>query len=111
MPTASSSEGVHQAVRHYLTMLGDIALAGEIPLGDLLQRIVETARHLLDARYAALGVFDAQGRVRDFYTDGLTLDERARIQSLPVGTGLLGYIVRERRIVRCARIHDHPASV
>lgn len=111
MRTASSSEGVHLGVRQYLTMLGDIALAGEIPLGDLLQRIVETARHLLNARYAALGVFDGQGRVRDFYTDGLSTDERARIQSLPVGTGLLGYIVRERRIVRCARIHDHPASV
>lgn len=111
IPAVSRGERAHQTVSQHLIMLEDIALAGEIPLGDLLQRIVEAARHLLNARYAALGVFDGRGRVRDFYTDGITPEERDRIESLPIGTGLLGYIVSERRLVRCPRIPDHPASV
>lgn len=101
----------NRLLRTYLATLGDIALAGELPLRELLQRIVEIAKELLHARYAALGVFDERGRVTEFFTAGLTAEERAAIPHLPVGAGLLGYIVRERRIVRCARIADHPASV
>jgi PAS domain S-box-containing protein len=93
-----------------LTTLGDIALAGEVPLDALLQRIVEVARGLLHARYAALGVFDAQGRVTKFFTTGITAEERDRIGPLPIGSGLLGHIVKERRIVRTPRMADHPAS-
>ena len=95
----------------YLATLGDIALAGEIPLDELLQRIVELARTLLNARYAALGVFDATGKVERFYTAGISAEERAGIGSLPVGAGLLGLIVAERRIVRIPSIADHPRSV
>lgn len=109
--SVTQSDSATPRLRQYLTTLGDIALAGELPLDDLLQRIVEMARSLLHARYAALGVFDAKGRVRRFYTAGITAEERARIGPLPVGTGLLGHIVTERRIVRCAQIADHPASV
>jgi len=108
---ATQPDSAIPSPRQYLATLGDIALAGEVPLDDLLQRIVEMAKTLLHARYAALGVFDATGQVRQFYTAGITAEERARIGPLPVGTGLLGYIVKERRIVRCARIADHSASV
>jgi PAS domain S-box-containing protein len=101
----------NRLLRRYLGTLGDIALAGELPLPDLLQRIVEIARDLLHARYAALGVLDGHGRVTALYTAGLSAEERAAIPHLPVGAGLLGYIIRERRIVRCRRIADHPASV
>ncbi len=110
-PTLEQARREIATLRGYLATLGDIALAGEVPLDDLLQRIVDSARDLLQARYAALGVFDARGKVRQFYTSGLTAEERARIGSLPVGAGLLGLIVRERRIVRVPRIADHPASV
>ena len=98
-------------LRRHLLTLGEIALAGEVPLDDLLQRIVDAARTLLGARYAALGVFDPQWRVKQFFTAGLTTEERAQIGALPVGTGLLGLIVQERRIVRIARMADHPASI
>jgi GAF domain-containing protein len=98
------------ALREHLATIGRIALAGEIPLDDLLQRLVETARSLLRARYAALGVFDTQGRVCQFFTAGLSAEERARIGALPVGKGLLGLLVREPQLVRIDRIADHPAS-
>src|SRR5205814_1440976 len=89
----------------------DLALAEEIPLDALLQRIVDTARALLHAQYAAIGVFDASDRVTRFIVSGLSDDVRARIGPLPRGAGLLGHIVKEPRVVRVARIADHPASV
>jgi PAS domain S-box-containing protein len=98
-------------LRRYLRILGDIALAGEVPLEDLLQRIVDAARTLLHARYAALGTFDSQGTVTRFITSGITSEERADIGPLPKGAGLLGLIVRERRVIRTPRIRDHAASV
>jgi PAS domain S-box-containing protein len=98
-------------LRRYLSTLGDLTLTGEVPLDDLLQRIVDTAQTLLGARYAALAVFDPHRRVKQFYTAGLTTEERTQIGALPVGAGLLGLIVQERRIVRIGRMADHPASV
>lgn len=99
------------ALRRYLVALGEIALAGEAPLDALLQRIVDEARVLLHARYAALGAFDEQGRVKQFFTAGISPEERRKIGSLPTGAGLLGLIIKERRVIRVARIADHPSSV
>ena len=39
-----------------------IALAGELTLEGVLQRIVEAAAELTGARYAALGVLDPSGQ-------------------------------------------------
>jgi PAS domain S-box-containing protein len=101
----------NHTLRQHLATLGEIALAGEIPLDSLLQRIVETARAVLKAQYAALGVFDQNQRVTQFFTDGISAEQRDRLGALPVGSGLLGLIVRERRIIRVPCIADHPASV
>ena len=38
-----------------------IALSSELSLDELLQKLVETAAELTDARYAALGVIDESG--------------------------------------------------
>lgn len=46
---APQPESTFPNPRQYLTMLGDIALAGEVPLDDLLQRSVEVARSLPQA--------------------------------------------------------------
>jgi PAS domain S-box-containing protein len=111
VPTFDQLQNENHVLRQHLATLGEIALAGEIPLDELLQKIVETSRSLLHARYAALGLFDANQRVTHFFTAGLSPQERQRIGSLPIGTGLLGLIVHERRIVRVPRIADHAASV
>jgi GAF domain-containing protein len=39
-----------------------VALASELSLDAVLQKIVETAAELTDAQYAALGVIDPSGR-------------------------------------------------
>ena len=112
-PTATLHQlrSENAVLRQHLATLGQISLAGELPRDDLLQQIVETGRALLNARFAALGLFDSHQRVTHFFTSGLSIEQRLRIGTLPVGSGLLGHIVQVRRIVRVPRISGHPMSV
>jgi signal transduction histidine kinase len=89
-----------------------MALARELSLDDLLGQLVETARDVLGARYAALGVLnDERTGLATFVTSGLTDEERARIGHLPRGRGILGVLIREARPLRLERIDDDPRSV
>jgi signal transduction protein with GAF and PtsI domain len=71
-------------------------LAAERSLDAVLQRIVEVACRLLQARYGALGTLDAAGALDRFVTTGLDEEQRARMGSLPTGRRILGVAVRER---------------
>lgn len=95
-----------------LAVLSDaiVSLAAERSLGRVLQRIVDLARDVLNARYAALGVADADGRIIEFITSGLTPQERAAIGPLPRGHGLLGVLIREGKPVRIPNIGRDPRS-
>lgn len=86
------------------------AIAEILDLEAVLQVIVERVRDLVDARYAALGIADASGRLERFITVGLTAETRAAIGPLPVGHGLLGVIIRESRTLRIPDIAAHPDS-
>ena len=86
------------------------AIAGVLAIDDVLQLIVDRVRDLVDARYAALGIADADGRIERFITAGLDPHERAAIGPLPAGRGLLGLIIREGRSYRIPSIGDHPDS-
>jgi signal transduction histidine kinase len=86
------------------------AIAGELDLGRVLQLIVDSVRDLVGARYAALGTFDAAGRIERFITGGIADDLRARIGPLPQGHGLLGTIIRDGVTLRIPDISRHPDS-
>lgn len=77
-----------------------ILLTSRLELDTVMQRVVDMAAELLDARYAALGIADADGVIERFFTFGLTPAERARIGPLPRGEGLLGAIIHERVTIR-----------
>ena len=98
---ARQLELLHEAAR---------TVAGEHEIARLLQRLVETARSLGGARYAALAVFEKDGKIRDLFTDGLSPEERARIGALPVGRGLLGHVFKEGRSLRLGDLASHPAA-
>src|SRR5438034_9155955 len=70
-----------------LTALSEaaIAITSELSLDHVLQRIADIARELVGSRYAALGVADAKGRMRQFLTSGLTPEQRLAIGPLPRG--------------------------
>ncbi len=83
------------------------AIAGELDLDRVLQLIVDSVRELVHARYAALGIVDASGRIERFITSGISAEERGRIGSPPRGHGLLGLIIREARAYRIPDISRH----
>ncbi|HZN21209.1 MAG TPA: GAF domain-containing sensor histidine kinase [Gaiellaceae bacterium] len=89
-----------------------IALASELSLDALLQRIVETAAELTDARYAALGVVHPSGRgLERFLTTGIDAKTYAAIGEIPQGRGILGVVMRETKPLRLHDIADDPRSV
>jgi signal transduction histidine kinase len=92
-----------------------VALAGDLSLDSVLQRIVTTASELVGARFGALGVLAVAGaeddrRLREFVTYGLTAQEREQIGDLPRGHGLLGLIIDQPEPVRLDVIAEHPTS-
>jgi len=86
------------------------AIAGELDLDRVLQLIVDRVRELVEARYAAVGIGDARGRIERFITSGMSADERERIGPLPRGHGLLGTIIRDGVSLRIPEIRSHPDS-
>ncbi|MBI2773952.1 MAG: GAF domain-containing sensor histidine kinase [Chloroflexi bacterium] len=88
-----------------------ISLAAELDTAAVLQKIVEAAREVAGARYAALGIFNENGEVVQFLTAGITREQRERIGLLPRGRGLLGLLQDEQRPIRLRSIAEHPASV
>src|SRR5919198_6316795 len=89
-----------------------IALSSELSLDALLQRIVETAAELTEARYAALGVIDRAGQgLERFLTTGVDAETHAAIGELPRGRGILGVLIRDAAPLRLHDLADDPRSV
>ena len=89
-----------------------LALASELSLDSLLQRLTELSAELTDARYAALGVIDQTGsNLERFITDGLDESERAAIGDPPHGRGILGALITDASPLRLHAIADDPRSV
>jgi signal transduction histidine kinase len=88
-----------------------LILASDLSLDVVLQRIIELAVKLTDARYGALGVVGSDGRLLDFITTGITPEQRQAIGSLPVGEGILGVLIREAKPLRVQRISNDPRHV
>jgi len=85
------------------------AILSEHTLTQVLQRVADLAREVLDARYSALGVLDQDGAsLAEFVTSGLSAAERARIGNTPRGHGLLGLVIREGKPIRTRDIGAHP---
>ena len=96
--------------RRFETLLSaGVAIFSEHSLKRVLQQIVDSAREVVGARYAALGVLgpDRQS-LTQFVTSGLSEVERERIGELPRGRGLLGLVIREPKPIRSADINRHP---
>src|SRR5919199_6730037 len=89
-----------------------IALTSELTLDALLERIVQAAAELTDARYAALGVIDVSGReLERFITTGVDAETHAAIGELPRGRGILGVLIRDATPLRLHEISEDPRSV
>ncbi|MFI5615116.1 GAF domain-containing protein [Amycolatopsis sp. NPDC051903] len=86
-------------------------ITSDLALPALLRRIVDAARELIGARYAALGVIGSDGRLMEFVHDGMPPDVVARVGHLPEGKGLLGALIEDPRTIRLTRLQDDPRSI
>ncbi|HKB29513.1 MAG TPA: GAF domain-containing sensor histidine kinase [Streptosporangiaceae bacterium] len=85
-----------------------LAVTRQVSVHDALETIVKSARSLLGARYAALGVPSADGSFAEFVVAGMTSREQAAIGPLPRQHGMLGVLLREGRPQRLGDIRADP---
>jgi hypothetical protein len=67
----------------------------------VLEIIVERSMEITGAGYGAAATVGPSG-FEDFLYRGVTQDEASELQHLPVGEGLLGAVVDEKRPIRSA---------
>ena len=85
-----------------------LAVAAELSVDEVLQRLVDSARELAHARYAALGLPDGDGGFRRFLTSGMSDELVASLGPLPRQHGVLGAMLETPSPYRTADIHEHP---
>ncbi|MEV7994371.1 GAF domain-containing sensor histidine kinase [Streptomyces sp. NPDC086077] len=81
-----------------------LAMSRHLEVRDVLKTIVASARELLDAQYAALGVPDDHGGFAQFVVDGVSDDQWKRIGPLPRQHGVLAAMLREAKPQRLADV-------
>ena len=87
-----------------------LELVKDVSLETLLERIATVACEQAEARYAALGVLDIEGKLEKFISVGMTETEIKRIAHPPVGKGLIGELMNAKEPLRVPVIDKHPRS-
>ncbi|MFI0765313.1 GAF domain-containing protein [Streptomyces sp. NPDC021218] len=88
-----------------------LAIGSDLELEVVLQRIVESAVSLVDAKYGALGVLGEEGTIKQFLTVGIDEETIAEMGHYPRGEGILGLLIRHPEPLRLADLARHPSSV
>jgi signal transduction histidine kinase len=87
------------------------ALVAELKLESVLGQVLDTARELTGARYAALGILDERKEeLERFLNVGVDEETRRRIGPLPRGRGVLGELIRRPEPLRLQDVTEHPRS-
>jgi signal transduction histidine kinase len=87
------------------------SLVSELDLETVLARVLEVARELTGARYAALGILDERRQeLERFLTRGIDDETHRAIGDLPRGHGILGVLISEPRPLRLPDVGEHPRS-
>ncbi len=83
----------------------------DLDLDVVLERVLQAAQELTEARYAAVGVLDdSKQELTRFLTRGVDEQTRAVIGSLPRGRGVLGVLIQEPAPLRLDDVGEHPRS-
>jgi signal transduction histidine kinase len=87
------------------------SLVSELDLELVLDRVLEVARELTGAHYAALGILDERRQeLERFLTRGIDEDAHRAIGDLPRGHGILGVLISDPRPLRMPDVGEHPRS-
>src|SRR5690242_17359210 len=85
-----------------------LAMSRHLEVREVLQRIVASARTLVGAEYAALGVPDDHGGFAQFVVDGISDAQWRAIGPLPRQHGILAAMLHEARPERLADVRKDP---
>jgi signal transduction histidine kinase len=85
-----------------------LAVAAELSVDEVLQRLVDGARELAGARYAALGIPDGEGGFRRFLVSGMSDELIGAMGPLPRTHGMLGAMLDAPGPYQTADIHLDP---
>jgi len=86
-------------------------LVTELDLSVVLDRVLETAREITGARYAAVGILnDRRTELEQFLTSGVDEHARRAIGDLPRGRGVLGVLIEHPEPLRLGDVSAHPRS-
>ena len=87
------------------------SLISELDPDAVLQRLLEAAREVTGARYAAIGVLDERREALErFITAGVDDHTRRKIGDLPRGRGVLGVLITDPHPLRLKDVSAHPRS-
>jgi signal transduction histidine kinase len=102
--------GVSDPLSPVLRAVSDavLAVASKLSVDEVLQRLVDCARELAGARYAALGVPDGEGGFRRFIVSGMSDELIAAMGPLPRTHGMLGAMLEGPEPYRTVDIHSDP---
>lgn len=87
-----------------------VALAEDLSLEAVLDRLVRSACALVGAKYGALGVIGEDRRLSHFITVGIDEEGIRSIGDLPTGHGVLGLLIREPKPLRLHDLGRHPIT-
>ncbi|CAL9285802.1 MULTISPECIES: GAF domain-containing sensor histidine kinase [unclassified Streptomyces] len=85
-----------------------LEMSRQLEVRDVLKTIVASARDLLDAEYAALGVPDDHGGFAQFVVDGVSDEQWKAIGPLPRQHGILAAMLHSERPERLADVREDP---
>ncbi|MFK0176950.1 GAF domain-containing sensor histidine kinase [Streptomyces xanthochromogenes] len=85
-----------------------LAMSRHLEVGDVLKTITASARELLDAEYAALGVPDDHGGFAQFVVDGVSDEQWRAIGPLPRQHGILAAMLHEEKAERLDDVRKDP---
>jgi signal transduction histidine kinase len=87
------------------------SVLAELDLDVVLERVLDAAQELTEARYAALGVLnESRSELARFITRGIDPATHAAIGNLPRGRGVLGVLIDDPTPVRLSDVGEHPRS-
>ena len=85
-----------------------LAIAAELSVEPILQKLVHAARKLVKAQYAAIGVPDGEGGFAQFITSGMSDDLIEAMGPLPRTHGLLGAMLESPQPYRTPDVRRDP---
>jgi GAF domain-containing protein len=87
-----------------------LTVASAQDVDSALQTIVDSARDVVGAELAALGVPEESGeQLAHFFVSGIPASHQEQIGPSPLGRGLLGLLLREGQALRLENAKEHPA--